>query len=166
LYFFKRWCVVRPYDFERDAQLASKIETFFQTLLAKKNAVDQVEEDLPDGALTNEIQEILVLLKETGEGVKQDSYLHLSQIVPDEFAQQLTLLEYKLMSEIKSREFLKQRWNKDHKETEAPNLIKAIDWFNKMSSWFSTEIVKEETAEGRKTVIVNLIKVAMVGISV
>jgi hypothetical protein len=56
----------------------------------------------------------------------------MRQQLAEDIANQLTLLEYDLMCNIRPGEFLKQRWNKSEKESEAPNLLKVISWFNKV----------------------------------
>eukprot|EP01103_Thecamoeba_quadrilineata_P019456 TRINITY_DN7892_c0_g1_i1.p1 TRINITY_DN7892_c0_g1~~TRINITY_DN7892_c0_g1_i1.p1 ORF type:complete len:1077 (+),score=244.67 TRINITY_DN7892_c0_g1_i1:35-3265(+) len=74
-------------------------------------------------------------------------------------AVQLTVIEYDMMSKIKSHEFLHQFWNKKDKEENAPNLTRSIEWFNKITRWFSSQILSENNLDGRVHAISNLILV-------
>jgi len=75
----------------------------------------------------------------------------------EKLANQLTLMEWTMMSFIRPDEFLKQRWNKSGGEVNAPNLVYAINWFNRISRWLCSEIVREESVESRAAVITNII---------
>lgn len=91
------------------------------------------------------------------------------------------LIEYTMLKNIHLSEFLGQAWNKsacqrctfvtqcaltydtsEEKEARAPNILKYIAWFNKVSHWVTTEIMKRETAEERAVVIGKFIEMAMV----
>eukprot|EP01097_Dermamoeba_algensis_P009489 TRINITY_DN667_c0_g1_i4.p1 TRINITY_DN667_c0_g1~~TRINITY_DN667_c0_g1_i4.p1 ORF type:complete len:916 (-),score=254.98 TRINITY_DN667_c0_g1_i4:345-3092(-) len=86
--------------------------------------------------------------------------LHLDKQTLDTFALQLTAVEFEMMCKIEGEEFLKQKWNKEGKEHLAPNLVATIEWFNRMTHFFSTAILKELSSEGRSTIISNLILLA------
>ena len=49
---------------------------------------------------------------------------------------------------------------KKSKEENAPNVLKMIRWFNDLSNWVSTEILKRESVKERVEVIKIFIKVA------
>ncbi len=79
---------------------------------------------------------------------------------PELIADQLCLHEFAMMKRIQVPEFIKQNWNKERKMLDAPNIISCIEWFNKLSGWISTEILKHETPQERSFVIGKFIKLA------
>lgn len=90
--------------------------------------------------------------------------LDLTATEPRVIAEQLSLVEYSLLKHIRSSEFAKQSWSKSDKETKAPNVLKYINWFNKVSNWFATEIVKPQSAEQRSVIIARCIKIGLVSL--
>ena len=76
-------------------------------------------------------------------------------------AEQLTLMEHEMLQLIKPSEFLKQSWSKSDKESKAPNIMVYIIWFNKVSRWVSTEIVKGNNAQERSVIIGKFIEIGM-----
>ena len=60
--------------------------------------------------------------------------LSFLEIDTDTLAEQITLLEYSLLKNVRNSEFIKQAWNRENKEINAPNILKYIDWFNKVST--------------------------------
>ncbi|KAJ6235043.1 guanine nucleotide exchange factor [Anaeramoeba flamelloides] len=77
-----------------------------------------------------------------------------------ELARQLTIIEMKMFQKISLREFLKKRWSKD-KGKDAPNLIKFIDHFNNISSWFVKSVLHFEKLQLRVITITNLVNLGM-----
>ena len=61
---------------------------------------------------------------------------------PLEIARQLTLIEFELYAAIRPSECLSQNWNTKQKERLAPNILKCISHFGKISSWVNSEILK------------------------
>ena len=53
---------------------------------------------------------------------------------PVEMARQISLKEQKLYKTISMREFLDQKWNKDHKKLSAPGIVAFIEDFNELSA--------------------------------
>lgn len=86
----------------------------------------------------------------------------MNDLDPILLADNISVLEHVLLKNIRPSEFIKQAWNKPEKEKKAPNILKYITWFNKISRWVSTEILKRETAEARSVVIAKMIEMAMV----
>ena len=66
-------------------------------------------------------------------------------------AEQMTLIEHENYSKVKPWEFLRQSWTK--RPEACPNAMAVINWFNKMSQWAATEIIKGETPEERGILI-------------
>ncbi len=58
-------------------------------------------------------------------------------------AEQLTLIEFALLDEIRLEELYGQAWSKDGKETRAHNVINYINWFNRVSHWVATQIIQQ-----------------------
>lgn len=52
---------------------------------------------------------------------------------PEEVARQLTLIEFDIFRSIKAGECLAQNWAKKDKQTKAPNILRMIQRFNKVS---------------------------------
>ena len=69
-------------------------------------------------------------------------------INPEELARQITLVEHQLFKEIQANEFLGLAWAK--RREHAPNILRLINWSNRMIKWVATTIVTE--ADYRKRV--------------
>eukprot|EP01133_Synstelium_polycarpum_P008966 gene8966-10516_t len=74
-------------------------------------------------------------------------------------AQQLTLREFDTFKRIQPVEFLNQAWNKPKLQYKAPNLLKMIDRFNKVSIAVSTAILSQPKLKARVKLIGRLIKI-------
>ncbi|KAL9646639.1 hypothetical protein ABK040_010751 [Willaertia magna] len=74
---------------------------------------------------------------------------HIMEYTLLEVARQITLIEYNIFRKIEPKECLNQSWNKEHRVTKAPNIYKMIQWFNKLSNWVASEILKTEDNEKR-----------------
>lgn len=72
--------------------------------------------------------------------------------------EQLTLLDFKVMSSIQPQEFLHQAWNKEGKELNAPGILFYTKWFNDRAHWFATQLLQEESAKVRARGIEKLVK--------
>eukprot|EP01114_Cavostelium_apophysatum_P011920 TRINITY_DN2649_c0_g1_i2.p1 TRINITY_DN2649_c0_g1~~TRINITY_DN2649_c0_g1_i2.p1 ORF type:complete len:1487 (-),score=443.17 TRINITY_DN2649_c0_g1_i2:51-4511(-) len=98
--------------------------------------------------------------------VRTNSSLSARKVVftdvdPTLLADQICLVEYDMLRAVRNTEFLKQAWSKSEKNEKAPHILKYVQWFNKISNWVSTEIVKRMTAEERSVVIAYFISAAM-----
>eukprot|EP01091_Cochliopodium_minus_P017294 TRINITY_DN6730_c0_g1_i1.p1 TRINITY_DN6730_c0_g1~~TRINITY_DN6730_c0_g1_i1.p1 ORF type:complete len:1091 (-),score=358.16 TRINITY_DN6730_c0_g1_i1:946-4218(-) len=74
-------------------------------------------------------------------------------------AEQMTLIEHENYSKVKPWEFLKQSWTK--KPESCPAAMGVINWFNKMSQWAATEIIKGEDPERRGIIISKFIEICV-----
>lgn len=143
----KHWIALRIGDFLDNGNLVSELNKFMPSL----NIISLIEFDT-----MRIIQE-----KNYISSLRPSSpALNFLSINPDELACQVTWAERRMMVNIRPTEYLKQAWNKQNKQRDAPNLVQTISWFNKMSTWWCTEIVKEESSEGRCRVITNLLLMA------
>jgi son of sevenless-like protein len=70
----------------------------------------------------------------------------------------MTLVEHSNYNKVKGWEFLKQNWSK--KPESSPGAMRVINWFNKMSQWAATEIIKAEAPELRGLIISKYIEIA------
>lgn len=70
----------------------------------------------------------------------EDSNINLRHI-----AEQLTLIEWEMMKNIKPIEFMDNAWEKENKKTKAPNIVSLAIRFNSVSAWVSTEILQAPT---------------------
>ena len=61
---------------------------------------------------------------------------------PVEIARQLALIEYSLYNAIRPSECLSQNWISLEKERLAPNILKMVSHFGKISCWVKSEILK------------------------
>uniref|UniRef100_A0A6B2L009 Ras-GEF domain-containing protein n=1 Tax=Arcella intermedia TaxID=1963864 RepID=A0A6B2L009_9EUKA len=75
-----------------------------------------------------------------------------------EFARQMTLQEFKLLSELKIHELLNQAWVKD--KLMAPNVVKLTQRFNTISAWVKTTILSETSKQKRVKLMAKFIDIA------
>jgi len=78
-----------------------------------------------------------------------------------EIARQLTLFSHQLLSKIEYNELLGARWTKSDKYQKAPNVMKAIVRFNKLSYWIAEEILSYDKKKMRAKCVEKFIKVAV-----
>lgn len=76
-----------------------------------------------------------------------------------EVARQLCLHEQTIYQAIHPKEALNQAWNK-HKER-APNIIKMISFFNRISKWVSTQVCLREDFKARVKLIIKFMQLSM-----
>jgi CRP-like cAMP-binding protein len=91
---------------------------------------------------------------------KKGEPLTLLDIDPLELARQITLIDEEYYHSIQPKEFLKQAWNKHDHEKRAPTITEFTKHVNRMTNWFSTEILKQSEAENRAALIELFIKTA------
>lgn len=66
---------------------------------------------------------------------------------------------------MKASEFLNQAWNKPKLKHRSPNLLKAINHFNDISSWIAHTILKVERIKERARIMIKVIRMAEVLLS-
>lgn len=170
-YFFSVW-ISKTHDFE-DQELLNATMKFFESIVPNALII-QCTKDLEDiehrpavkerGRSTAPNQNLGSTLGRLSISIStklNEHPLKFSESTPGEIADQLTLLEYQIMTKIRPTEFLKQAWSKQEKDEKAPNIVSYIDWFNKVSRWVSTEIVKGDTPEQRSVIIAKFIQIGM-----
>ena len=78
----------------------------------------------------------------------------------EEFAKQVTIWEHIIFSQIHVSEFMGLAWSKSSRDVGAPNIVKLIAAFNKLSRWVVTSLVSEPKAKTRGILITRLIDLA------
>eukprot|EP01088_Endostelium_zonatum_P011047 TRINITY_DN2483_c0_g1_i2.p1 TRINITY_DN2483_c0_g1~~TRINITY_DN2483_c0_g1_i2.p1 ORF type:complete len:697 (+),score=175.79 TRINITY_DN2483_c0_g1_i2:205-2295(+) len=78
----------------------------------------------------------------------------------DEIANQLTLKEFMIFSEVRVTELLDQAWNKPDLLHQSPNVLKMIDQFNKTSRWIASMILDPAKPKERVKRFERIINVA------
>lgn len=77
-----------------------------------------------------------------------------------EIARQLTLTTYFLFKNIRIEEFFSQKFNKEDKNINSPNIIKMIERFNNLTYWIVEEILSYDHKKTRSKVIFKFLKIA------
>jgi len=85
------------------------------------------------------------------------SVLHVS---PLELARQMALIEYDIFARIRPIELLEKAWMEQDKAKRAPNVMALVSHFNQSTRWFVTQMVSEESARKRESIMEHIIKVA------
>jgi son of sevenless-like protein len=89
---------------------------------------------------------------------KVSKSLRMKDYSPDEFAQQLTLLDHFFFQRIKISELLNTRWI--NKPEEAMNIVSAGKRLNNLSYWFAFQIVSQDSLKKKVSMIQYLLKVS------
>lgn len=106
------------------------------------------------GALSKEIAKVNAL-KEKGvvpvvdAGPPPPSSLDLLSYDPITVAEQLTLIDSTFLAALDAREFLQNAWSKSDKDVRAPNILRFIGNFNRMSYYVTTHILLGASLEDR-----------------
>jgi len=77
----------------------------------------------------------------------------------EEIARQMCLMDHNIFSSIRPHEFLGQSWKKKNKATEAPNILRIIDHFNKITCWTQAMILYEVHLRKRARILSRLLKI-------
>jgi len=77
----------------------------------------------------------------------------------EEIARQMCLMDHEIFASIRPHEFLGQSWKKKDRATEAPNILRIIDHFNKICCWSQIMILHEIDLRKRAHVLSRLLKI-------
>ncbi|KAG2377790.1 hypothetical protein C9374_008875 [Naegleria lovaniensis] len=86
--------------------------------------------------------------------------LSIWDIREDELAKQITYMDHNLYRNIEAHELLNCSWSKPKLKHRSKNVIKSIDFFNRLSNWFATQITHEESFRERKAKLAKLMNLA------
>ncbi|KAJ3442833.1 ras guanine nucleotide exchange factor i-related [Anaeramoeba flamelloides] len=86
--------------------------------------------------------------------------LSLYDVVEEEMARQLTLLDHNTYSKIRPTELLNLAWSKAKYRHRAKNVLAFIHRFNSVSNWIATEILKHDRVRKRATIVNYFINIA------
>lgn len=81
---------------------------------------------------------------------------------PTEVARQLALAEKSIFDRISLQEYANKGWTRDDKDLISPNIVAMIERFNMISSWTSSEVLREKSLKERAVILHRLIIIAEV----
>lgn len=79
---------------------------------------------------------------------------------PEKIAHQMSFADWNLYHQICHTELLDQAWCKMDRNAKAPHVLSSIQWFNHLSSAFSTAILSTPSLKQRVEVVGRVIQVA------
>jgi hypothetical protein len=88
-----------------------------------------------------------------------DGAFSLLNLTPEDIAQSLTMIDYQIYDNIHFTELLRQSWNKESRRHQAPNVIRNINFLNRVSNWASVNILVEKNIKKRTLFMEKLIQV-------
>ena len=88
------------------------------------------------------------------------SYFYIFDFTDEEIARKLTLISYKLLSNIDINELWNSSFIKEEKYTKAPNVMKVIDRFDKLMLFIIEDICSYETNKARAKLITKWASIA------
>jgi len=165
---FKKWVGDYWFDFGGDPELLALAQKFIEgTIKVHQNSA------------AVQLQKLIMAKSAEGDGksikhtmtgrsapepiipkVTSDRDFVVTEASPIEIARQLTLIEYNIYKKIRPSECLKQAWNKEGKEKNAPNILAMISRFNEVSNWVASEILNVHKDKKRAKTICWFIEVA------
>lgn len=92
-----------------------------------------------------------------------DDHFALMRLHPVELGRQLTLMQFQYYRQIEPSELVGEKWmDKERKHIDAPNVIKTIEFSNKISNWFKFCIVTHEEVNDRVAVMTRICEILFV----
>jgi len=163
--FLRRWVENFFHDFEDDSEL---IESYHQFVESIKKDGQELLSSFLERAITKQLNQHKGQTFETTfdcdapkpilpKEVNGSFHMFLD-VHPQEFARQITLMQYGMYRKIPPKEFLSLSWNKDDKETRSPHLLTMIREFNRISWWIVNCIVQENELKNRTKALKNIMK--------
>ena len=96
--------------------------------------------------------------------IKNDSF-DVCEFDAKLIAQQITLMDFAIVNEIKKRELINQNWTGLHKTRKAPNIRKMIDRFDDIYEWIQTTILSKDTPKKRGQYIKQFVNISHILLS-
>jgi len=151
----KDWVDHYWFDFEQDKELYSKLHGFVdyvaKTGMSKEARL--ISETIQRKVEGKEDEGIADFAKQPPTPQIPRKIESIHDIDTSEFARQLTMIEFKYYKAIKPHEFLDNHYNKTERNLFASNIVKMIDWFNRVCLWVATSIVMEDNPKDRASII-------------
>eukprot|EP00127_Corallochytrium_limacisporum_P006550 Clim_evm22s230 gene=Clim_evmTU22s230 len=150
----KRWVSCKFDDFSQQPSLITKLENFIETEVASNDMLKATGKTIID---------MLNTRRDPSKYATKPIFSFSDHMKDLRFlAEQMTLIHSKAFAEIKPAEFVKQAWNSKDRHVRAPNLLKLIELFNKVTHWVCTEIVTTENLNDRVKVMQKFIELAKI----
>ncbi|ETO37008.1 Ras guanine nucleotide exchange factor [Reticulomyxa filosa] len=77
---------------------------------------------------------------------------------PDELADQITLMDFRIFSRIKPRECMGQAWKKKENRVNSPHILQMIQQFNNLTTFVQIQILREKSLKDRGRAVKRIIK--------
>lgn len=141
--------VVKGMQANASGPWAKTSTSYLIDLIEKREKGDKLTFDIPQEKLKPLIR-VNITYREF-----EQSFLEQPE---EEIARQITLMDFDRFKRIHSRECLNQNWSK-HKHL-APNVLKMIEGFNRMTNWVQIEILSQSQIGKRVLMLKKFIKIA------
>lgn len=164
----RHWVDHHFYDFERDSSLLEKLKHFLDTVKGKamKKMTDSIlkviqrRTEFPNAEREFTYQKTPPTIEWHLTHNKKD--FELLTLHPIEIARQVTLLEFDLYRAVQPSELVGSVWMKNTKNKTSPNLIKMIEFSNRLTFWLEKCIIEVENLEERVAVVSRCIEIMTV----
>ncbi|EFC39846.1 aimless RasGEF-like protein [Naegleria gruberi] len=87
--------------------------------------------------------------------------LSIWDIKEEELAKQITFMDHNLYRNIEAHELLNCSWSKPKLRHRSKHVLLSSEFFNKLSNWFSCQIITEDSLRERKAKLTKLMKIAV-----
>jgi len=106
---------------------------------------------------------LLTLLKNDNSSSSDSKLLTTRSILdfePSDLARQMAIIDYEIFKNIHPLEYANQNWCSTAKGTRAPNILRMVTHFNKVSNWIASEILKVQPLKERAVILNRFIIIA------
>ncbi|EDV26851.1 uncharacterized protein TRIADDRAFT_22773 [Trichoplax adhaerens] len=152
---FKSWLSNQPQDLINDEVLKNRVIEFLTDACNDASTIG-LEDKLPKAMIkimnSQDVSIYAIMSLEKRFNVTSDDTT-LDEIPVLEMAEQMCLLHYYIYAAIGSGELLQKSWMKGDRDTKAPNVLRAIHYFNHTSRLVATEILNRSQPAARAAVI-------------
>lgn len=131
-------------DFFAASGLRETLLTFAQDNGIQLKDLGLVADRTGAGRRKRSASAVTYVASDVREGVRARRQESVFELPVATVAEQLTLIEFDMLEEIRLDELCNQAWNKN--PDRAPNVIRYIEWFNRVSHWVATQILSQDGA--------------------
>lgn len=86
------------------------------------------------------------------------SKFNINNLSAEDYADQITHMDYRIFCKIRPREFLGQAWKKKNNKKKAPNILSLIQQFNDLTTFVQIQILRERSLNERGKAIKRAVK--------